>query len=163
MRGNDNILYPDMISGPRVTPGDKILSVWNRIPFWIPVSLSIIIICSVFVARNVKQINEASGASVLTRSIASEEENMLEGMYYVKSPDENNGIYSSAKITGSEGVYHITIYSDYSPMNLDAILLSDGTLSCDGLGKGTITYKPSVGSICITFSKGGIDICEFSK
>ena len=163
MRGQDNILYPDMISGPKVTWRDKILSVWNRIPFWIPFSLSIIIICTVFVARNVKQINEASGVSMLTRTILPEEEHLLEGMYYVKSLDGDNGIYSSAEIRGSEGIFGLTIYSDYSPMNLEAILLSDGTLSCDGLGEGTISYKPSVGSISITFNKGGKDICEFSK
>lgn len=163
MRGHDNILYPDMISGPEVTWRDKFLSVWNRIPFWIPVSLSIIIICTVFVARNVKQINEVSQTSSLERTFLPEEEQLLEGMYCVKSLNSDGGIYSSAEITGIEGGYSITVYSDYSPLSMEATLLSDGTLRCYGLGEGKITYKPSTSSINIVFTKEGTDICEFSK
>ena len=163
MKGHDNILYPDMISGPKVTKRDKILSVWNRIPFWILISLSFIIICTIFLTKKVKLINEASENSILTRTILPNEDFLLEGMYYVKSLNGDNGIYSCAEISGSGGVLEVTIYSDYSPLNLEAFLLSDGTLSCEDLGKGTISYKPSVGSICITFKKGGKNICEFSK
>lgn len=163
MRRKDNILYPDRISGPKVTWRDKLLSACNSIPFWIPAVSAVLIICAVFVARNVRQINEASGTSMLTRTILPEEAQLLEGMYYVKSSDGGDGICSSAEISGVEGVFEVTIYSDYSPLNTEAVLLSDGTLRCDGLGEGTISYTPSVGSISITFNKGGKDICEFLK
>lgn len=163
MRGNDNILYSDKISGPKVSWRDKILFVWNRIPLWILVLLSIIVICTVFVTRNVKQINEVSQASLEERALLPEEDHLLGGMYYVKSLDGDNGIYSSAEISGSERIFIITIFSDYSPLNLESTLLSDGTLRCHGLGEGKITYKPSTGSINIVFTKEGTGICEFSK
>ena len=163
MRGHDNILYPDMISGPKVTWRDKILSIWNRIPFWIPAVSAALIICTVFIVRNIKQINEVSQTSLLERVLLPEEEKLLEGMYYVKSLNSEGGIYSSAEITGSEGDYFVTVYSDYSPLNMEATLLSDGTLRCYGLGEGKITYKPSTGSINIVFTKEEIELCEFSK
>lgn len=163
MREQHDILYPDMISGPNVTWRDKILLMWNRIPFWIPVVASVVIICTVFVVRNVKQINGTSESSMLTRTLLPEEESLLEGMYYVKSLDGDGGIYSSAEISGSEGDFFVTVYSDYAPLNLEATLRSDGTLRCEGLGEGKITYKPSTGTINIVFTKESTDICEFSK
>lgn len=159
-----NILYPDMISGSKVTWRDKILSVWNRIPFWIPLVSAVVIICTVFIVRNVKQINNCSDASMQIRTLLPEEEYLLEGIYYVRSLGvEGSGIYSSAEIIGSDGAYNVTVYSDYSPLTLVAMLASDGILRCNGLGKGTVTYKPSTGSVNIVFTKEGTDICEFSK
>ena len=113
--------------------------------------------------RNVKQINGASQTSLMKRTLLPEEEQLLEGMYFVNSFSSNGSIFFSAEIAGTECDYCITLYSDYSPLKMEATLLSDGTLHCNGLGEGKITYKPSTGSINIVFTKEDIDICEFSK
>ena len=163
MRGKDNILYPDMISGPNVTWRDKLFFWWNRVPFWIPAVSAVAIILAVFIVRGVRQINEVSETSMMVRALLPEEEPLLEGMYHIRSLGADRGIRSSAELSGIDGNYCVTVYSDYSPLNLEAELLSDGTLRCDGLGEGKITYKPSTGSINIVFTKEGTDICEFSK
>ena len=163
MRGKDNILYPDMISGPTVTWCDKLFFWWNRIPFWIPAVSAVAIIFAAFIVRGERQINEVSETSMMVRTLLPEEEQLLVGMYHIRSLGADRGIRSSAVLSGVDGNYCVTVYSDYSPLNLEAELLSDGTLRCDGLGEGIITYKPSTGSINIVFTKEGTDICEFSK
>lgn len=162
MRTKDNILIPDTISGPKVTWRDKVEQLCNRIPFWVPVTIALVVILTVFVVRNAKHISTVSGEAVLTRELLSEELAMLEGLYSVKS-FEDGQVYSTAEVSLDWDVCSIVIYSDFSPMNIEAIRLSDGTLYCDTLGEGRITYKPSTGSIRIVFTKGGKDICEFLK
>lgn len=163
MKGKDNIFYPDMISEPDALEHDRITSLWNRTPFWIPVLLAVLTICTVFIARNVKQIKESSENACLTRTLLPEEEPLLAGMYYVRSLEGDGEIYASAEVAGNNGEYIVTIFSDYSPQKLEAIFLSDGSLHCDGVGEGKTYYKPSTGSINIVFTKEGIEICEFSK
>ena len=163
MRVQDNIHYPGRIAEQKFTKREKILYVWNHIPFWIPIVAAFLIICTIFILRNVKQINGASQTSLMKRTILPEEEQLLEGMYCVNSFSSNGSIFSSAEIVGTECDYCITLYSDYAPLKMEATLLSDGTMRCNGLGEGKITYKPSTGSINIVFTKEDIDICEFSK
>lgn len=159
----NNIIYPTMISGPAVTWRDKLYYVWNRIPFWIPAVSAVVIICTVFLVRNLKQIDEVSDMSMAVRALLPEEASLLEGMYCIRSLSEEGGRYSSAEISGLENGCRITVYSDYAPLSLESSLLSDGTLRCEGLGEGTVIYKPSTGSINIVFTKEGTEICEFSK
>lgn len=159
----NNIIYPTMISGPTVTWRDKLLYVWNRIPFWIPVVSAIAIICTVFLVRNLKQIDEVSDMSMAVRALLPEEASLLEGMYCIRSLSNDGGRYSSAEVSDLESGYRITVYSDYAPLSLEAELLSDGTMRCESLGEGTVIYKPSTGSINIVFTKEGTEICEFSK
>ena len=159
---NDNIIYPDIVSGPEATWRDKLLSVWERIPFWIPAVTAIVIICTAFVVRNVKQISGISNDSMFTRALLPEEEYLLEGIYCVRSLD-GGGICSTAKVVSTDGGYEVTILSDYEPLVLEASLRTDGTFRCQELGIGAVSYKPSTGSIRILFTTNNTDICEFSK
>lgn len=161
-KGNDNIIYPDIISGPEVTWRDKLLSVWNRIPFWIPVVTAIVIICTVFVVRNVKQISRISNDSMFTRALLPEEEHILEGIYCVRSLD-SGGVCSTAEIVSTDGGYEVTIFSDYEPLTLEASFRTDGSFRCQELGIGAVSYKPSTGSIRILFTTNNTDICEFLR
>lgn len=160
--GNDNIIYPDIISGPEVTWRDKLLSVCNRIPFWIPVVTAIVIICTVFVVRNVRQISGMSNDSMFTRTLLPEEEYLLEGIYYVRSLNVD-GVCSTAEVVSTDGGYEVTILSDYEPLTLEASFRSDGSFRCQELGTGAVSYKPSTGSIRISFPINNTDICEFSR
>lgn len=162
MRTKDNILIPDTISGPKVTWRDKVEHLCSRIPFWVPVTIALVVILTVFVVRNAKHISTVSGEAVLTRELLSEELAMLEGLYSVTS-FEDGQVYSTAEVSLDGDMCSIVIYSDFSPMNIEATRLSDGSLYCDTLGEGRITYKPSTGSVRIKFTKGGKDICEFLK
>lgn len=159
---NDNIIYPDIISGPEVTWRDKLLSVWNRIPFWIPVATAIVIICTVFVVRNVKQISGMSNDSMFTRHLHLEEEYLLDGTYCVRSLNVD-GICSTAEVICTDGGYKVTILSDYEPLTLEASFRSDGSFRCQELGTGAVSYKPSTGSIRILFTSNNTDICEFLR
>ena len=123
MKDNNNIIYPDIISGPEVSRRDKLLSVWNRIPFWIPVVTAIVIICTAFVVRNVKQISGISNDSMFTRALLPEEEHILEGIYCVRSLD-SGGVCSTAEIVSTDGGYEVTIFSDYEPLTLEASKVS---------------------------------------
>lgn len=162
MRTKDNILIPDTISGPKVTWRDKVEYLCSRIPFWVPVTIALVVILTVFIVRNARHINTVSGEAMLTRELLSDEVGVLEGMYSVKS-FEDGVVYSTAEVGLDGDVCSIVIYSDFSPMNIEATRLSDGSLYCDTLGEGRITYKPSTGSVRIKFTKGGKDICELSK
>lgn len=164
MKEQNNIFVPDMISGPEVTWCDRILSGLSLIPIWIPLAFAVFTTCTVFIIRNVKQIDDASEVSMLTRTLLPEEESFLEGMYCVRSSGGDGGIYSSADVSSIEdSCFYVTVYSDYSPLHLEASLQSDGTLLCEGLGEGIVTYKPSTGSVNIIFTKEGKEVCEFLK
>lgn len=163
MRNRNDILIPEVISGPEVTWRDKLISMWNRMPFWIIATVVAIIVCTAFVTKGVKQIIGSSESSMLTRTLLPEEEPLLEGIYSMKSHDSEGRIHSVADVKGSNGYYQITIYSEYSPLNFESYFLSDGTLICEGLGEGKVNYKPSTGSINVSIIKGGKEICELSK
>jgi len=142
---------------------DKFLALLERIPAMILLTAAAFIIGTVFIVRNVRKINRVSEMSMQTRAILPEEGSLLDGIYCVKSLDGDAGINSSAEISGADGEFQITIYGDYSPLYLEAELLSEGTLYSYVLGEGRITYKPSTGAIKIKFIKGDTEICEFTK
>lgn len=162
MRTKDNILIPDKISRPKVTWRDKVGQLCSRIPFWVPVTIALVVILTVFVARNTKHISTVSTDAMLTRELLQTEGELLNGLYSVKSL-EDDVVYSTAEVSLDEDQCSIVLYSDYSPVNIEAERLSDGTLYCGTLGEGRVTYKPSTSSIRIIFTKGEKDICEFLK
>lgn len=133
-----------------------------RIPFWVPLIIAQVATLTVFTVKNTKHIKAVSEDAMLTRELFRSESEVLEGMYCVKSLGDGKA-YSTAEVSCDEDRCNIVVYSDFSPVTVEAVRLSDGTLFCETLGEGRVTYKPSTGTVRITFIKGGKEICEFLK
>lgn len=60
------------------------------------------------------------------------------------------------------GSYVLTILSDMAPKVLKLSIDGDGKISCDELGRGTVSYKPAIDKTIIRFT-GEDYICTLTK
>jgi len=87
----------------------------------------------------------------------------LPGNYTLKTTVDDSVRYSTAVITQiAEGEYQISRVTVYGPVLYGFKLGEHAAVSSEELGKGSVTFTPSVKKTTISFEKGG-SLCELSK
>ena len=145
--------------------GHKILDLVGVIPHWGYVAACITLVVVLLGVKAVESIQTISLRSIAERAMEVSEEDLLEGLYSVKSLNGSGVSYYTAELQreGRDGCL-ITVYSDFEPLRLRGTVGSAGRLNCELLGEGMVVYKPSTGTITIRFNNQEADtICEFSK
>jgi hypothetical protein len=100
--------------------------------------------------------DKTASAEVLKQEFATISTNNLLGEYLIKVQSDGSETSFIGYIdTDALGQYNLHVLSEFAPRTYLLKIASDGQLSNDELGIGTMTYKESIDKTTIQFDKDG--------